>query len=85
MERILLNDVSLQFRVRQQGRVSLKDFVIKGLFREKRNPYVQVQALKHLNLRRLAASAGFVWNERTELLKQLGRPGCPRASLRPRR
>ncbi|MGE3406130.1 MAG: ABC transporter ATP-binding protein [Pirellulales bacterium] len=50
MERINLNDVSLQFRVRQQGRVSLKDFVVKGLFRKKRNPYVHVHALKHLNL-----------------------------------
>jgi lipopolysaccharide transport system ATP-binding protein len=45
-----LNDASLTFRVRQQGRTSLKDLVLRRLTRRSSNPWIEINALKNLNL-----------------------------------
>jgi lipopolysaccharide transport system ATP-binding protein len=50
MAKIDLNDVSLTFTVRQQRRTSLKEYLIRGLFRESVNPKVAVHALSGVNL-----------------------------------
>lgn len=50
MERIQLRHVNLKFRVRQQKRTALKDYLVKGLFRQRKNPYIEVNALDDLNL-----------------------------------
>lgn len=50
MTSIDLEDVSLVFRVRQQRRIALKDFVLKQMFRKSVNPYMEVRALQEINL-----------------------------------
>ncbi|OWK44468.1 ABC transporter ATP-binding protein [Fimbriiglobus ruber] len=50
MAKIELNDVSLTFTIRQQRKVPLKEYLVKGLFRESRNPRIPIHALNHLNL-----------------------------------
>ena len=51
MKLIELDDVSLRFRVRCQARESLKDYVLHGLFRRrKQNNVLEVKALEHINL-----------------------------------
>jgi ABC-type polysaccharide/polyol phosphate transport system ATPase subunit len=50
MARIELNDVSLTFTIRQHRKVTLKEFLLRGLFLQSRNPKVAVHALSHLNL-----------------------------------
>ncbi|MCS6851287.1 MAG: ATP-binding cassette domain-containing protein [Gemmataceae bacterium] len=51
MARIELDNVSLTFHVRQLGRVTLKEYVVRRMFRRSVNPYVQVEALKNVTLR----------------------------------
>src|SRR5947209_14237116 len=51
MARIKLDRVSLTFRVRsQQGRLTLKEYLVRGLFFRPRVPMMQVCALQDLNL-----------------------------------
>jgi ABC-type polysaccharide/polyol phosphate transport system ATPase subunit len=51
MKLIELDDVSLRFRVRCQARESLKDYVLHGLFRRrKQSNMLEVKALEHINL-----------------------------------
>jgi ABC-type polysaccharide/polyol phosphate transport system ATPase subunit len=50
MARIELDKVSLTFRVRSHGRVSLKEFLVRRMFRKGINPKVQVQALQEVSL-----------------------------------
>ncbi len=50
MSKIELKDVSLRFRVRKNGRIPFKDFLIKHFFRKATNPWMEVDALRHLNL-----------------------------------
>jgi ABC-type polysaccharide/polyol phosphate transport system ATPase subunit len=50
MGSILLDDVSLVFRVRQQRRVPFKDFVLRQMFRRSRNPVVEINALRDIDL-----------------------------------
>lgn len=47
---IKLEDVSLTFSVRQRRRVTLKEYVVRGMFRQSVNPIMQVSALQDLNL-----------------------------------
>jgi ABC-type polysaccharide/polyol phosphate transport system ATPase subunit len=47
---IHLKDINLQFRVRKSGRIGLKEFVVRGLFRETSNPYLEINALQNINL-----------------------------------
>ena len=46
-----LDKVSLTFNVRQKGRVSFKEFLVKRLFWQSVNPYREVRALQDVSLR----------------------------------
>ena len=46
-----LQDVHLRFRVRSAARVSLKEYLVRGLFRPSANPPVEVHALRGVTLR----------------------------------
>src|SRR5579862_8750646 len=48
---ITLTDVALRFRVRKRGRTTLKQLLIDPLFRPSANPFIEVDALKDINLR----------------------------------
>jgi len=50
MAKIELNDVSLTFNIRQHRRVTLKEYLLKGLFLQARNPVIAVHALSHIDL-----------------------------------
>ncbi len=50
MTSIDLDNVSLVFRVRQNRRVPLKDFLVKRMFRRSVNPYMEIRALQNINL-----------------------------------
>lgn len=50
MARINLDNVSLTFRVRQHGRITLKEFLVRRLYRQSVNPHVKVPALQDINL-----------------------------------
>ncbi len=47
---IQLNDVGLRFQVRRFGRISLKEYLLQGLFRRSKKATFEVQALEHVNL-----------------------------------
>jgi ABC-type polysaccharide/polyol phosphate transport system ATPase subunit len=51
MARIELDRVSLTFRVRKHGRVSLKEFLVRQMFRRSLNPLMKVRALREVSLR----------------------------------
>jgi lipopolysaccharide transport system ATP-binding protein len=50
MIRIHLHSINLHFRVRKCARTSLKAFVLNGLFRRDVNPYLEIHALRDINL-----------------------------------
>jgi ABC-type polysaccharide/polyol phosphate transport system ATPase subunit len=50
MARIELDRVSLTFRVRQHGRISLKEFLVRQMFRRSMNPVIKVRALRDVSL-----------------------------------
>ena len=50
MNLIELNNVGLRFNVRRYGQVSLKDYLVKGLFRRSKKPGFEVQALEDISL-----------------------------------
>jgi len=50
MTSIDLENVSLVFRVRQNRRIPLKDFIVRQMFRRSVNPYMEVRALQNINL-----------------------------------
>ncbi len=50
MARIILDKVSLTFKVRQLGKITLKEFFVRHLFRKAGNPFIEVQALKEVDL-----------------------------------
>jgi ABC-type polysaccharide/polyol phosphate transport system ATPase subunit len=50
MARIELDGVGLTFQIRQQRGLTLKEFLLKGLFRQSRNPRMVVRALDDVNL-----------------------------------
>lgn len=51
MARIELDKVSLTFRVRQHGRITLKEFLVRQMFRRAVNPMIEVRALQDVSLR----------------------------------
>jgi ABC-type polysaccharide/polyol phosphate transport system ATPase subunit len=51
MVSIDLENVDLVFRLRQNRRVALKDFLLKRMFLTSVNPYLEVRALQKVNLR----------------------------------
>jgi ABC-type polysaccharide/polyol phosphate transport system ATPase subunit len=50
MKLIELDDVSLHFHVRCQGRESLKDYVLQGLLRRRKQNMLEVKALEQVSL-----------------------------------
>ncbi len=50
MAKIELRDVGLTFTIRQQRKVTLKEYLLRGLFLQSRNPKIAVHALDGLNL-----------------------------------
>jgi ABC-type polysaccharide/polyol phosphate transport system ATPase subunit len=50
MARIELDRVSLTFRVRQHRRITLKEFLVRRMFRKSANPYIEVRALRDVSL-----------------------------------
>ncbi|MEN6458104.1 MAG: ABC transporter ATP-binding protein [Thermoguttaceae bacterium] len=50
MNVIQLDDVGLRFQVRRFGRVSLKEYLLHGLFRRSKKATFEVQALENINL-----------------------------------
>src|SRR5436305_4971946 len=51
MARIELDRVSLTFQVRKHGRITLKEFLVRQMFRRSVNPFMTVEALRDLSLR----------------------------------
>lgn len=51
MARIELDKANLVFNVRKTRGLSLKEFVVRGLFRKKVNPRMQVHALREIDLK----------------------------------
>jgi ABC-type polysaccharide/polyol phosphate transport system ATPase subunit len=51
MARIELDRVSLTFHVRQKRGVTLKEFIVKRLFRRSENPVIEVKALQNVSLK----------------------------------
>jgi len=49
MARVLMDQVSLTFRVRQNQVVTLKEFLVGQMFRKSVNPYMEVKALKDVS------------------------------------
>jgi len=71
MAHIRLDDVSLTFKIRKHSRTSLKDFLIGRLFGRAENPYMEVPALKGLDLH----------VEQGERLGVLGHNGAGKSTL----
>ncbi len=46
-----LDDVSLYFRVRRRGVMTLKEYIVKRMFRKSVNPVMEVRALDHITLK----------------------------------
>jgi ABC-type polysaccharide/polyol phosphate transport system ATPase subunit len=51
MARIELDHVGLTFHVRKCGRVTLKEFLVRQLFRQSVNPFLEVRALQDVSLK----------------------------------
>lgn len=51
MARIELDRVSLTFQVRKHGRITLKEFLVRQMFRRSVNPFMKVEALRDVSLR----------------------------------
>jgi ABC-type polysaccharide/polyol phosphate transport system ATPase subunit len=47
---IKLDNVSLTFKVRQQGRITFKEFLVRQMFRRSVNPVIKVRALQEISL-----------------------------------
>ncbi len=50
MAKIDLQDVNVVFRVRQNKKITFKEYIVQRMFSRKRNPYVDVHALRNVNL-----------------------------------
>src|SRR5207249_5665038 len=48
--RIELDNLCLPFRVRQLRRITLKEFLVRRMFRKSANPVMKVNALRNINL-----------------------------------
>ena len=49
MAGIKLDNVSLTFKVRQQGRITFKEFLVRQMFRRSVNPMIEVRALQEVS------------------------------------
>jgi ABC-type polysaccharide/polyol phosphate transport system ATPase subunit len=50
MPRIELENIGLTFRLRRQGKISFKEFVVRGLFRRSQEAWLTVEALRGVSL-----------------------------------
>jgi ABC-type polysaccharide/polyol phosphate transport system ATPase subunit len=50
MARIELDRVCLTFHVRKHGRITLKEFLVRQMFRRSVNPFMEIQALRDVSL-----------------------------------
>lgn len=50
MNRIILDNVGLTFKLKRHGRITLKEFLVRQMYRKGANPYLKVRALRNLNL-----------------------------------
>jgi ABC-type polysaccharide/polyol phosphate transport system ATPase subunit len=50
MATISLHDINLVFRVRQARRITLKEYLVRRLYRQSVNPYIEVNALREISL-----------------------------------
>jgi ABC-type polysaccharide/polyol phosphate transport system ATPase subunit len=50
LARIELEHVSLTFRVREQYQITLKEWLLRGMYRQQRNPLLKVKALQDVSL-----------------------------------
>jgi ABC-type polysaccharide/polyol phosphate transport system ATPase subunit len=50
MAKIELDHVSLTFKIRQRGRITLKEFLVRQMFRRSVNPMIEVRALQDVCL-----------------------------------
>jgi ABC-type polysaccharide/polyol phosphate transport system ATPase subunit len=50
MAKIILNDINLQFRVRQARKITLKEYLVRRLYRQSVNPVMEVNALRGISL-----------------------------------
>lgn len=51
MPLIELNNIGLMFQVRKHGRISLKDFMVRRMFRSSVNPFMEIRALRDVSFR----------------------------------
>jgi ABC-type polysaccharide/polyol phosphate transport system ATPase subunit len=51
MPLIQLDNASMIFRVREQYQITLKEYLLRGMFRRRANPVMEVRALQDINLR----------------------------------
>jgi ABC-type polysaccharide/polyol phosphate transport system ATPase subunit len=51
MPLIQLDNASMIFRVREQYQITLKEYLLRGMFRRRANPVMEVRALQDVNLR----------------------------------
>ncbi len=51
MALIELDHVDLTFRVRQQRQITMKEYLLKGMFRQSRNPLFEIRALRDFSVR----------------------------------
>jgi lipopolysaccharide transport system ATP-binding protein len=51
MASIVLDQLDLTFHIRQQHQITIKEYLLKGMFRQARNPLVEIRALQGLNVR----------------------------------
>jgi ABC-type polysaccharide/polyol phosphate transport system ATPase subunit len=50
MARIVLDDVSLTFKIRQRTRITFKEFLVRRMFKKSVNPYFEIKALQNLSI-----------------------------------
>ena len=86
MAKIELTDVSITFNAHQQKRVSLKEYLVRGMFRKSVNPVLRVHALNGINLSvRDGERIGIIGHNgagKTTLLKTLAGVYPPTAGTR---
>ena len=86
MASITLENVNLCFRVRRRGRVPLKEYLVRRMFRRNENPIMEVRALQNINLKmRKGDRLGIIGHNgagKSTLLRLIGGVYPPTSGLR---